>query len=156
MQLEFLFLGKTRESYLAAGIDDFAGRLQHYARVSVKTLKGKRGRAEKSELKEMEAEAEQLLQARTKGSLLVGLERTGNHLKSEELAKLLRDWQQQGIKTVSFMIGGPTGLAPAAIKEADYLLSLSRMTLTHEMTRLVLLEQLYRAYTINAGEKYHR
>jgi 23S rRNA (pseudouridine1915-N3)-methyltransferase len=75
---------------------------------------------------------------------------------SEELAGQIKRWEMQGQKCVSFLIGGPLGFAPSVLAKADLLLSLSPMTFTHEMTRLLLLEQLYRAYTINAGEKYHK
>jgi 23S rRNA (pseudouridine1915-N3)-methyltransferase len=72
------------------------------------------------------------------------------------LADLVDRWEQQGVKQVSFLIGGASGLSPEVIREADLLLSLSKMTFTHDMTRLFLLEQLYRAFTIKAGEKYHK
>jgi 23S rRNA (pseudouridine1915-N3)-methyltransferase len=64
--------------------------------------------------------------------------------------------EQQGVKQVSLLIGGPLGHSPELVAQADLLLSLSQMTFTHDMTRLFLLEQLYRAYTIKAGEKYHK
>jgi len=86
----------------------------------------------------------------------VVLDPGGRQLSSEEFAGMVENWEGQGRQVVSFIIGGPDGLSPAVIARADLLLSLSRMTFTHEMARLLLLEQLYRAYSIKAGTKYHK
>ena len=77
-------------------------------------------------------------------------------MDSPTLAKQIERWEMQGLKKISFVIGGPLGLSAAILKKADFILSLSPMTFTHDMTRLLLLEQLYRACTIKAGEKYHK
>jgi len=156
LRLEFLFLGKTRESYLAAGIEDFRQRLQHYAPVEIKTLKEKRWPKNYAAEKIMAEQGEVLRANIPKSSLLVALAQTGRQFASEEMAGLLGQWADQGRKGVVFAIGGHLGLAPALLKAADLVLSLSKMTLTHEMTRLLLLEQIYRAYTILAGEQYHK
>jgi 23S rRNA (pseudouridine1915-N3)-methyltransferase len=73
-----------------------------------------------------------------------------------KLAARIENWEMQGQKKITFVIGGPLGLSPAILEKADLILSLSPMTFTHEMVRLLLLEQLYRACTIKAGEKYHK
>jgi 23S rRNA (pseudouridine1915-N3)-methyltransferase len=77
-------------------------------------------------------------------------------MDSLQLAAQVKGWEMQGRKKITFIIGGPLGLSSRILTEADLVLSLSAMTYTHEMTRLLLLEQLYRACTINAGEKYHK
>jgi 23S rRNA (pseudouridine1915-N3)-methyltransferase len=77
-------------------------------------------------------------------------------MDSLDLAAQVESWAMQGQKKITFIIGGPLGLSPAILTNADLILSLSPMTFTHEMTRLLLLEQLYRACTIRAGEKYHK
>jgi 23S rRNA (pseudouridine1915-N3)-methyltransferase len=77
-------------------------------------------------------------------------------MNSRALAAQIEGWEMQGRKKITFIIGGPLGLSPAILAKADLILSLSAMTFTHEMTRLLLLEQLYRACTIKAGEKYHK
>ena len=155
MRLEFLFLGKTKESYLAAGITDYAKRLSRYLKIEIRIIK--EGRAKKGEPDNflIERESEKLLQ-NTQGSYLVCLDRKGKQMDSLALAKLIARWEIQGIKKISFVIGGHLGLSKTILKKSDLVLSFSPMTFTHEMTRLLMLEQLYRACTINAGEKYHK
>ena len=155
MRLELLFLGKTKEKYLATGIDDYAKRLSRYLKVEIKTLKA--GKAKKGETEKflIEEESNTLL-ANVQGSYLVCLDRTGAQMDSLELAAQFERWEMQGLKKISFVIGGPLGLSETILKKANLILSISQMTFTHEMARLFLLEQLYRACTIKAGEKYHK
>ncbi len=156
MKLELLFLGKTRTPYLAAGIDDFVKRLSHYTRLEIKTIRDPGRKKNDPDSRLIEAEARLLLAAVSKNSLVVALDPGGRPLSSEELADRLTEWQGRGVKSVSFLIGGALGLAPWLVKDADLVLSLSALTFTHEMARLILVEQLYRAHTIKAGEKYHK
>ena len=155
MRFEFLFLGKTKEPYLAAGIADYAERLARYVATDIKTLKEKKTKKGESETVLIEKEGDILLQG-GQGSYLVCLDRSGRQMDSMELAAQVEGWEMQGRKKITFIIGGPLGLSPAVLTKADIVLSLSVMTFTHEMTRLLLLEQLYRACTIRAGEKYHK
>ena len=156
MQLIFLFLGKTKESYLAAGIDDFSKRLKRYAQVSIKTIKEKKRTAKEVDAKIKEEEGRALIAQIPPSSLVIALEPTGRQITSEELARLLTNWEDQGKRSVTFLIGGPLGLSSKVLDQANMTLSLSKLTFTHEMARLVLLEQLYRAYTIIAGTGYHK
>ena len=155
MRLEFLFLGKTKESFLEAGITDYAKRLSRYLKIEIRIIK--EGRAKKGEPDNflIEKESDKLLQ-NIQGSYLVCLDRTGKQMDSLVLAKQMVRWEMQGIKKISFVIGGHLGLSKTILKKSDLVLSFSPMTFTHEMTRLLMLEQLYRACTINAGEKYHK
>ena len=155
MRLELLFLGKTKETYLAAGIDDYAKRLSHYLKFEIKTVKESRARKGEPEKLLIEKESANLLQS-VQGDYLVCLDRTGKQIDSITLAKQLERWEMYGPQKISFVIGGPLGLSATILKKADLVLSLSPMTFTHDMTRLLLLEQLYRACTIKAGEKYHK
>ena len=155
MRLELLFLGKTKEKYLATGIDDYAKRLSRYLKVEIKTLKEGKAKKGVPENLLIEKESEKLMQ-NSQGSYLVCLDRTGKQMDSLELAKQMERWEMQGIKRISFAIGGHLGLSSAILYKADLVLSFSPMTFTHEMSRLLLLEQLYRACTIKAGEKYHK
>lgn len=155
MRLELLFLGKTKEKYLAAGIDDYAKRLSRYLKVEIKTLKERKAKKGVPENLLIEKESEKLMQ-NSQGSYLVCLDRTGKQMDSLELAKQMERWEMQGIKKISFAIGGHLGLSSAILYKADLVLSFSPMTFTHEISRLLLLEQLYRACTIKAGEKYHK
>ena len=156
MQLTFLFLGKTKESYLAAGIDDFSKRLKRYAQVSIKIIKEKKWASKESDAKIKGEEGETLLANIPPSSFVVALDRTGRQIDSEELATLLTKWEGRGVRSVTFVIGGPLGLADKVLAQANVTLSLSKMTFTHEMARLILLEQLYRAFSINAGTGYHK
>ena len=155
MRLELLFLGKTKEKYLATGIDDYAKRLSRYLKVEIKTLKEGKAKKGVPENLLIEKESEKLMQ-NSQGSYLVCLDRTGKQMDSLELAKQMERWEMQGIKKISFAIGGHLGLSSAILYKADLVLSFSPMTFTHEMSRLLLLEQLYRVCTIKAGEKYHK
>jgi len=153
--VEILFLGKTKESYLAAGIKEYVKRLSHYLKVEIKTVKEERIKKGEPDKTIIERQSRDLLQY-VQDAYLVCLDRTGRQLESPELAAQVEKWEMRGLKKISFVIGGPLGLSEEILQKADLILSLSRMTFTHEMARLLLLEQLYRACTINAGEKYHK
>ncbi len=154
MRIELLVVGKTRQDYLAAGIDDYRQRLRPYCPLSVKVVKEKRGRLpDNARLRE---EGEKLISLMPKGALLVVLDPGGRQLSSEELALDIGRWRDTGKQLVAFVIGGPLGLSAEVRRRADLTISLSRMTFTHEMARLLFLEQLYRAFTILAGSKYHK
>ena len=155
MQIEFLFLGKTKESYLAAGIVDYCRRLSNYAEVKIRVLKDIKP-ASKPPAKIQQEEGNLLLKHLTAKTLVVALDPGGRAVSSEELAKLLGDWQDGGRRHLTFLVGGALGLAPEVLAKADCRLSLSRMTFTHEMARLLILEQLYRACSIRAGSGYHK
>ena len=155
MRLEFLFLGKTREAYLAAGIDDYRRRLANYAGVEIRVLKEVRP-ASKPEAQVRQEEGQVLLAHLTAKSLVVALDPGGRAMNSEELARLVGEWEDGGRRHLTFLVGGPLGLAPEVLTRADFKLSLSPMTFTHEMARLLILEQLYRAFSIRAGSGYHK
>ncbi len=152
MKHELVFLGKTKDSFLTTGIEDYASRLRHYTQLRTKVLKEKKNRGGA----DLDSEGSQLLQTVPAGWLVVALDSRGRQYSSEDFATLIDSWEQRGTKGVSYLIGGPWGLSDAVVERADVCLSLSQMTFTHDMARLLLLEQLYRAYTIKAGEKYHK
>ena len=154
MRLELIFPGKTKEKYLAEGIKDFLGRLQRYAKVEIRTVKEGNPRKDKDLL--LKEEGEYMLKAVRDNSLLVVLDPTGRQLSSEDLAVQLEQWQQQSRQWVTFLVGGPLGLSPEVSKRANLTLSLSKMTFTHDMARMLLIEQLYRAFSILSGSKYHK
>jgi len=155
LRFEILFLGKTKEAYLAAGIAEYGKRLAHYVAVDIKTLKDRKAHKTEPENIRIEKEGEILLQ-NAQGSCLVCLDRSGKPLDSLELAAQVEHWEMQRQKKITFVIGGPLGLSHTVLQKADLILSLSSMTFTHDITRLLLLEQLYRACTIKAREKYHK
>jgi 23S rRNA (pseudouridine1915-N3)-methyltransferase len=154
MKHELLFLGKVKDRFLAEGVEEYASRLRHYTSFSITLLKEK-GRM-RGHGANVESEGLMLLQAVPSGALVIALDPRGRQFSSEAFAGLIDEWEMQGVKQVCYLIGGPDGHAPKVLQAADLLLSLSQMTFTHDMTRMLLVEQLYRAYTIKAGEKYHK
>ena len=154
MYHEIVLPGKTKSSFLVNGITEYLERLQHYAKVTVKTIKT--GAMQGSDEVIKQKEAALLLARLVPGTTLVALDGKGVQYTSTEFSRLINRWESMGVKHVSFVIGGPLGLDEGLLKRADHRISLSKMTFTHDMVRLFLLEQLYRAYTIKAGEKYHK
>ncbi len=155
MKFVLLFLGKTREGYLDQGIIDYASRLRRYVPVEIKILKSKHAKND-SDRVIMGQEAEQLLAYSKSSSLTVALDPKGKEYDSQELATVLEGWENRGLQTITFLIGGYLGLDKTVRDHADLTWSLSRLTFTHEMTRFILLEQLYRACSIKAGHNYHK
>lgn len=155
MKFVLLFLGKTREKYLDQGIRDYTRRLQRYLSVEIKVLKEKH-RKNDSDQVIMAREAELLLRHCASSSLTVALDPRGEEHDSEGLAAFLERWENNGLQRITFLIGGYSGLTGRVLDHADLIWSLSRLTFTHEMTRFILLEQLYRACSIKAGHNYHR
>lgn len=149
------FLGKTKAAYLDEGIRDYATRLRRYVRLDLPVLKDRHSHRESEELiKSLEAS---VLRAQGEGAgLRLALDPGGAQPDSEELARYIRQWEERGVASVCFWIGGHLGLHHSLLAQADDCISLSRLTFTHEMSRLLLLEQLYRACTIKAGHNYHK
>jgi 23S rRNA (pseudouridine1915-N3)-methyltransferase len=154
MKHQLIFLGKIKESYIAKGVTEYLSRLEHYTTVVLTTLKekksGRGGQAGPA------VEAAQLLGAVTPGAFLIVLDSTGQQFSSRAFAERISQLEQRGIRQVSYLIGGPEGHSQEVLARADLLLSLSAMTFPHDLARLLLAEQLYRAYTIKAGEQYHK
>ena len=155
MKFVLLFLGKTREKYLDQGIGDYTRRLQRYLPVEIKILKEKHRKNDSDQVIRAR-EATQLLRHCASSSLTIALDPQGRQHNSEGIATLLEHWENNGLQTITFLIGGYSGLDATVLNHADLNWSLSRLTFTHEMTRFILLEQLYRACSIKAGHNYHR
>lgn len=155
MKLELPFLGKTKDFFIEEGIKEYSGRLNHYTSLHITTLKVKKKKGWSAE-QERQEEGRVLLGSLPPATVKVVLDSSGKQISSEELAEWISRLEQEGHKQVAFLIGGPTGHSAEVLSQADFLLSVSKMTFTHDMVRLFLLEQLYRAYTIKAGEKYHK
>ena len=149
------FLGKTKESYLEQAIFDYSERLRRYLPLEIKVLKCSHGKNDSDQVI-MAREADLLLNQAAASSLIVALDPAGRQFSSEELAVLLDSWEQQSLQTVCFLVGGHLGLEERVRRQANLLCSFSRLTFTHEMSRFILLEQLYRACSIRAGHKYHK
>jgi 23S rRNA (pseudouridine1915-N3)-methyltransferase len=155
MKLNLLCVGRLTLPYLNDGCAEFAGRLKHYMPLEITEIKEhKTGR--KPDLQRIIAtEGEFLAQRIPPGTFVIALDQRGKHLSSEKLAELMNEHMVQSIPEWTILVGGPYGLSEALRKRADLVLSLSAMTLTHQMARLLLLEQLYRCCTIIRNEPYH-
>jgi 23S rRNA (pseudouridine1915-N3)-methyltransferase len=152
MRLRIIWTGKTRDARLRALIDDYAERLSHFVRCEVTELR-ELGRTDKTGI---DKETKRISDALRPGSVTVLLDSEGAEWTSQQLAQQVQGWEGSGIKEVAFVIGGPNGLASDFKARADKRWSLSRLTLTHEMARVLLFEQLYRAYTIINGLPYQK
>jgi 23S rRNA (pseudouridine1915-N3)-methyltransferase len=146
VKLKVISVGKERSGLFAPGVAEYAQRLQHYAKVSLVEL---------TESKRLQDEGEATLDKLDDRDVLVALDERGKALSSVELGQWLGQQLQSG-RDLAFAIGGDEGLAPAVREKAALVLSLSKMTLPHRLARLVLLEQIYRAFTIVRGEPYHK
>jgi 23S rRNA (pseudouridine1915-N3)-methyltransferase len=156
LKLKFIMVDKTRAPFLKEGEAFYLDRLKRYARtewVEVKPVRIIKG-FQDEEVKRTEGRA--ILQKAAAGDYLIALDRSGRQYDSEGIAALFRRLSINVRGPVCFTIGGPVGLSNEVLEKADSILSLSRMTLTHEMSRIILLEQVYRAFTIIHGEKYHK
>ena len=156
LKIRVIVVDRTRATFLREGEAFYLDRLKRYAEtewVEVRPAKIRKGRPEKEVL---EAEGEAIARRCLPRDYLVALDRSGDRLDSEGLAAWMDELAVQAGGRVSFIVGGPLGLSRDLLRRADRVLSLSQFTLTHEMSRLVLLEQLYRAFTILRGEKYHK
>ena len=152
MRLRIIWTGKTQDARLRALIEDYAERLAHFVRCEVTELR-ELGRTDKAGI---DKDTKRISDALRPGSLTVLLDPDGTEWTSQQLAAQVRSWEGNGIKEVAFVIGGPNGLAGDFKSRADKRWSLSRLTLTHEMARVLVFEQLYRAYTIIHGLPYQK
>jgi 23S rRNA (pseudouridine1915-N3)-methyltransferase len=160
MMIRLIAVSKLREKYWQEGAADYSIRLRAYAPLEVTEVPESRlaeGASPAEELKAATREGDALL-SRLKGreGRVVALDRMGKVLDSLELADWLRRQILDGQKETAFIIGGPLGLTPAVLERADLVISLSQLTFPHQMARLILLEQIYRAFRIMRGEPYHR
>jgi 23S rRNA (pseudouridine1915-N3)-methyltransferase len=156
MRIFLVAVGRLRDATIRDGVDDYVRRLSHYASVKLVEVKGERVRKGVPRDQLLAREGTRLLQAIPQDAYTIALDRVGESCRSEDLADRLARLGVEGRSRVAFVIGGPLGLASAVIDRADWRLSLSEMTFPHEMSRLILSEQIYRAFTIIRGEDYHK
>jgi 23S rRNA (pseudouridine1915-N3)-methyltransferase len=154
MKLVILSPGKVREPWLQAGIDEYVRRLGRYCQVSLVMVDDVPDSW--PAVKAREEEGRRLLDKLKDASWVVALDLNGEEAGSPKLAALLADWFQKGGSEIFFVIGGSNGLSGAVLDRAQARLRLSALTFTHQMARLILLEQCYRAFRINSGEPYHK
>ena len=159
MQILIIAVGKIKEKYLQEGIAEYQKRLRPYVKMNILEIaEDKRiGHLTPSDQKRIkEAEGMRILGSIPQDSFIIVLDVNGVHWSSETLAENLQRYEIAGRNSLSIIIGGDLGLSDAVIARSNIRLSLSLMTFTHQMIRLILLEQIYRACKINRNEPYHK
>lgn len=154
MKTILILVGKTTDKHFQAGISDYAERISHYMPFDIITIPELKNTKSLTEDQQKTAEGELILRQLQPSDSVVLLDEHGCELRSMELARWLAQKHQTARRLV-FVIGGPYGFSEAVYSRANEKLSLSRMTFSHQMVRLVFAEQLYRACTIIKGEPYH-
>jgi 23S rRNA (pseudouridine1915-N3)-methyltransferase len=154
MRIKFIVNGKTEDAYLLEGIAIYEKRLKHYCayeQIIIPAVKASSLSPEQMKVKEGELILKQL----ENSDFLVLLDERGKQFTSLDFAGFIEKQQVASVKTIVFLVGGPFGFSDEVYKRANLKMSLSNMTFSHQMIRLLFIEQLYRAYTIIKGEKYH-
>jgi 23S rRNA (pseudouridine1915-N3)-methyltransferase len=153
MLLRLVWVGKMKNEHLRALVDDYLGRLRRFVRCEVTELRESAARLPREGI---EDEGKRIKGALRSEAFVVLLDVEGREWSSTALAREIEKWQTAGRREVAFVIGGHNGVSKEIAERADLRWSLSRLTLTHEMARVVLVEQLYRAYTIIHGLPYQK
>jgi 23S rRNA (pseudouridine1915-N3)-methyltransferase len=156
MNIKIIAVGKIKEQYLKDAIKEYEKRLSPFCSFSVVEVNAEQILDETLCEKYKELEADRILQAVKNGSFVITLEIKGKMFSSESFAQKIKDISNEGINDVTFIIGGANGLHSKVSTISNLKLSFSNMTFTHQMIRLLLVEQIYRAFKINNNEKYHR
>ncbi len=155
MKIQLWSVGKAHEPYVKEGVDDFTKRISKYYPVRWHLIPAPKNAAMLSEMDLKKKEGETIIDFLTKDDYLVLLDERGKQLSSEALASFIEKRSLESTKNLIFLIGGAFGVSEAVSKRADMTWSLSPLVFPHQLVRLILAEQVYRACTINRNEKYH-
>ncbi len=155
MKILFLVIGKTDETYLDTGINKYIKRLEHYVPFEMKVIPDIKNRKTLSEEQQKKAEGDLILSQLTSGDDLILLDENGKTFSSVIFSQWVEKQMNIGSKRIIFVVGGPYGFSKDVYAKAKFKISLSEMTFSHQMIRLIFVEQLYRAFTIIKGEPYH-
>ena len=156
MQISLLTIGRPRNACFREAAADYAHRIARYATLEQTALREERATGGMPAKEIVRREGERILKAVPGGAFVIALDPAGQACTSEALAERISELGMQRRNRVAFLVGGAFGLAPEVIRRADWRLSLSPMTFPHELVRVILLEQVYRAFTILRGESYHK
>lgn len=159
MNIKIICVGKLKEKFLKEGIGEFQKRLKTYANLEIIEVKDEACPENSSELemeKIKEVEGERILSKISKGAYVIALDIGGKSLTSEDFAKKIEDLSVEGISSIDFIIGGSLGLSESVKNKSDYKLSFSKFTFPHGLMRLILVEQVYRAFRIINNHPYHK
>lgn len=155
MKVELIWVGKTVNKHFVDLIDDYAARVKHYVGFDIVTIPELKNTKNLSVDQEKQQEGDLILRQLQTGDYVVLLDEHGRELRSVEFSKYMEQKMQTVGKRLVFVVGGPYGFSPNVYARANEKLSLSKMTFSHQMIRLIFVEQLYRAMTIMRGEPYH-
>lgn len=150
MKFRFVWIGKTKEKNWRALQEEYLQRLSHFVRFEIVEIR------ESAAYEGVQTESKRILENVNQSHFVCLLDVQGKQISSPELAQTVEIWQNRGFKEIAFVIGGQSGVSEEVVERANYKLSLSGLTLTHEMARVVLAEQLYRAFTIIKGFPYQK
>jgi 23S rRNA (pseudouridine1915-N3)-methyltransferase len=159
MNITLISVGKLKEKYLKEAIDEYVKRLQRYCKVSIIELQDEKtpdNASEKEELQIKDKEGEAILKAIKDNSYVIVLDLKGKMITSEEFSSYIQELGVSGKSDLVFVIGGSLGLSQSVINRANYKLCFSKMTFPHQLFRVMLLEQIYRAFRIMKNEPYHK
>ena len=159
MKIKLVTVGKLKEKYLKDGIAEYAKRLKHFTKFELIELSDEKTPDKASYLENqqiLEKEGNRILSKITDKEFVIALAIEGQQFPSEKFSKILSDITIRGISDITFVIGGSLGLSTAVKKRANLLMSFGKLTLPHQLMRLVLVEQIYRAFMIQQGSPYHK
>ncbi len=156
MNISIISVGKIREKFIAEAINEFLKRLTPFATVKIKEIPAEKLRNEFDEKRAREIEGEKILELLNEDDFNIGLFVEGKQLSSVELSQKIKELADRGINKINFIIGGATGLDEKINKIVNFKLSFSKMTFPHQLMRVILLEQIYRAFKIINNEPYHK
>jgi 23S rRNA (pseudouridine1915-N3)-methyltransferase len=156
MNIKIIAVGKIREKYLETGIAEFVKRIQPYSSLQIIEIPSESIYSDSNIEKILEVEAEKILKHVSEGSYFITMEIAGKQLSSEDFAEKINEVSLSGINQIVFAIGGAEGLSDKVKQRADFALSFSKMTFLHQFARLLLVEQIYRAFRIIKNEPYHK
>ena len=159
LSIQFICVGKMKEKFYIDGAAEYAKRLNGYCKLTITELPEERLPDNPSRAQidgALEKEAGLILSKIPKGGRVVALCVEGKPLSSEKLAETVREWTVNGASQITFLIGGSYGMHPSVKERADLRLSMSPMTFPHHLARVMVLEQIYRAFKINEGSSYHK
>tara|TARA_R110001583_G_scaffold4351_2_gene25216 strand:+ start:52077 stop:52550 length:474 start_codon:yes stop_codon:yes gene_type:complete len=155
MKIKLLAIGKTDAKNLQALIETYQNRLKHYINFEIEIIPDIKNVKNLSESQQKEKEGELIIKKLSPTDVLILLDEKGKEFRSIEFSKYLQKKMNSGIKQLIIVIGGPYGFSEAIYKKSAGKISLSKMTFSHQMIRLFIVEQLYRAFTILKNEPYH-
>lgn len=155
MKITLILIGKTEEAFVEQGFNLYLSRLRHYITIKVVVIPALKVASNLTPQQVKEREAVLILKQLSPGSTLAVLDEKGTELRSVEFSAQLQKWMNSGIRELVFLVGGAFGIADEVKKRAAFQLSLSQLTFTHQLIRLIFAEQLYRAFTIIRNEPYH-